>query len=226
MIHIINRHCEFSEISKTKKRPDWFSRRKCFFNLIDTIDSVDCFLHILFDGNIENHFLKEYGYPIVNINAGTGSKSFLLAIDYALSLDIKDDDIIYFIEDDYMHRKNWHQILEEGIKLNQNGYVSLYDHADKYSLMYTNLTSQIIAGKLSHWRTTPSTTDTFAIRKKILEENRELIESFSKELSYSLDHKRCQALWENGIPLITSIPGYSTHCEPEYLSPTIDWSVV
>ena len=40
---------------------------------------------------------------------------------------------------------------------------------------------------------------------------------------FTRDHDKFINLWEKGSNLITSIPGYSTHMETEYLSPAIDW---
>ena len=54
-------------------------------------------------------------------------------LDYVNNLTFDNDQIISFIEDDYLHLENWNDILLEGFKLNVE-YVSLYDHLDKYKL--------------------------------------------------------------------------------------------
>jgi hypothetical protein len=89
--------------------------------------------------------------------------------------------------------------------------------------MYEHLSSQIFVGKYCHWRTTPSTTDTFAIRAGTLKKHLKTFIKWSTPsvtgANYSKDHNRCLELWKLGIPLLTSIPGYATHCETAYLDP-------
>lgn len=241
MIHVINRHCNFSSISANKIRPSWFSRKECFDIIYhDIFYHNDCFqeekirLHVLFDGNPigSDHFLanidNDYDIEIKVIDAGTGSKSYRIAIQYVLDHpDIKDDDIVYLLEDDYLHRGDWYNIIEKGLELVPNGYVSLFDHNDKYILEdYKELKSQILFNRV-HWRTTPSTTDTLAIYKSTLRKHKDIFFKFSPDnFSCSLDHQRCLELWNHGVPLLTSIPGYATHCEEGYLSPGINWQKV
>lgn len=225
MIHVINRHCNFSNISVNKQRPSWFSRYKCFQNLISIFQEAT--IHIIFDGDIKNHFLTEFDLSLFKVQetkVGSGAASFIYSIEYALNV-AEENDLIYFVEDDYLHMPKAMKILIEGMSINKNGYISLYDHKDKYFLPeYHNLTSQIFVTDSCHWRTTPSTTDTFCISKQVLQKYKDIFIKWSTGVNCSMDHKRCIDLWNNGVPLITSIPGFATHCESEYLSPTLDWS--
>ena len=226
---IINRHCNYSVISANKKRPDWFSREKCFNNLLETTKGRDdVSIHVLFDGSSTGHFTENRGITVKEIAAKSGAKSFIMSMDYALDIAKDSDTLIYFLEDDYMHIPGWVDVLYEGINIVPDGYVSLYDHNDKYFLpQYVNLKSQIFTSKSSHWRTTPSTTDTFAIKPATLKKHYNIMKKWSDMgLNYSQDHKRCLDLWENGVPLITPIPGYSTHCEDNLLSPIIKWESI
>ena len=145
MLHIINRHCNFSNISINKERPNWFSRYDCFKNLTSVFENSK--IHIIFDGNINDHFLNKFDLSLFNVEEvklGSGALSFIHSLNYALNISNDDDSIFYFVEDDYMHRKDSLNILLEGIKLNKEGYITLYDHKDKYFLPeYTNLMSRI-----------------------------------------------------------------------------------
>lgn len=228
MIHIINRHCNFSAISANKIRPEWFSREKCFENWFQSLQHYqDVDYQVIFDGDPSAHFIGKRLWfapnKITTIDARSGSKSFRLAIDYALK-ETKAD-FFYFLEDDYIHTVNWIKVLKEGLSIvKDTGYVSLYDHPDKYCTGYKGLQSEMLVTKSCHWRTTPSTTDTFAISRKLLEKEYDTFMAFSSDdLNHSRDHKRCVALWNKGVPLITPIPGYSTHCETNNLSPIINW---
>lgn len=238
MIHIINRHCRFSNISFNKDRPSYFSREKCFKNLINTIESDNNIkLHILFDGDPSGHFLEDNN-SLIKLNSGSGAKSFVDAITYAITVSSNDEDIIYFVEDDYLHRPEWQKILIEGFSIEDNLYISLYDHNDKYyrtlnfgikqtyENMYKDLKSEICITKSSHWRTVASTTDTFAIKRKDLIKYKEVLIHFSSIAAHSLDHQRGLYLTSIGFKLWTCMPGYSTHMEPDYLSPLIDWQYI
>ena len=57
--------------------------------------------------------------------------SFWKLYEIALSI-AKNDDIFYFVEDDYLHLPESPGALEEGLKYFD--YVTLYDHPDKYKL--------------------------------------------------------------------------------------------
>jgi hypothetical protein len=67
------------------------------------------------------------------VSVGHGAGTFNLALDEALMYD--DDEIVYFIENDYLHKLESQKILEEGFNLGAS-FVSLYDHPDKYIRSY------------------------------------------------------------------------------------------
>lgn len=239
MIHVINRHCNFSNLSVNKERPYFFSREACLENLINTSDDTVKH-HILFDGNPSGHFVNKYidKFPIVKLNSGNGAKSFVDAVDYAISLKCKEHDIIYFVEDDYLHNYGWCNILKEGIAIENNCWISLYDHHDKYynklppslvptyEAMYKDYTSKITYTHSCYWRTACSTTDTFALTYGNLVNHRDTITKWSKIAHHSLDHNRGLELNSIGMRLWTCMPGYSTHMEPAYMSPMVDWHAV
>lgn len=235
MIHIYNRHCNFSPIGANKERPvKGFDRKKCFYSLYEYV-ADDGDFNIVFDGKIDgSHFTYDlpstYDVKLRTIAAGSGVKSYIQTIDMALSDGHKDDDILYFVEDDYLHNWNSNEVLLEAFDLfkDHKAYVTLYDHGDKYSDMYGGLFSQIFATKSCHWRNTPSTTDTFACTVKTLKADY----SFHKRWSewggnYSQDHQRSLDISNpsNRSFFISSIPGYSTHVD-KWLSPCVNWDQV
>jgi hypothetical protein len=104
-------------------------------------------------------------------------------------------------------------------------YVTLYDHKDKYFFpMYHSLQSRIFHTKSCHWRTTPSMTQTFAVRWKTLMEDLSIHRKFSKSRQISQDHLKFLALSRQGRTLISSLPGFSTHAELEFASPCFNWT--
>lgn len=227
MIHIFERHCNTSSNSVDKIRPDWFSRERCFNNLLRTIeDREDVKLYIMFDGEPDpGHFICQHDYPINKIKGGTDGHSFLNVVNFVESLNLDDEDIIYFLEDDYLHVDGWVDIMLEGFKQLNAEYYTLYDHKDKYFLQpYQKLQSSIIATKSVHWRTTPSTTNTYACRAKTFKKHLSIHKEYCDlQRGFTRDHDKFQRLWQEGSNLVSSLPGYSTHVETPYLSPVVDW---
>jgi hypothetical protein len=120
------------------------------------------------------------------------------------------NDIIVIIEDDYKVDPHWTSLLKEGLGFGT--YVSLYDHPDKYSSMYKDLQSKLFKGK-RHWRTSPSTTNSFAVRVETLRQDMEIHRKYSLGVSVTRDHEKFLDLWSNSRSLVTCIPGAWSHEE-------------
>lgn len=229
-IEVFVRHCHFSEVSQYKNRFARFSRQKCHENLLVTLDPSRANLTFLLDTfypSATPHFiLNQSRYPVIQIKEGTEAGSFLKLLDIVSSLKLKPETIVYFLEDDYLHREGWVDVLFEGFSLPDISYVTLFDHRDKYFLSsYKNLHSKIFHTKRCHWRTTPSTTNTYAMRYEMLKDHLFVHQEFSKGRKISSDHDKFIKLGQMGATLISSIPGWSTHVEVEYASPCIDWDM-
>ena len=225
-IQVFVRHCNFSANNIGKTRPSWYSQKKCYENLKKTIDPNIANITFVLDGDINDHFLKnEKDYQVVCMKGGSDAKSFMNLLGYVVQQNFSNDQIIYFLEDDFIHRKNWCKIMCEGFAELSVEYVTLYDHKDKYFLpMYDNLQASIMPTASTHWRTTPSTTNTYAMRFGTLKKHIHIHQSFCDlDRGFTRDHDKFLKLWSEGSCLISPIPGYSTHCETEYLSPCIDW---
>lgn len=237
-IEIFVRHCNFSANSVGKNRPEWFSREKCFLNLLNTVGLSK--VTVIFDGKVnEDHFVKKlYNNPPRHYDlwelpgGGNDGASFLNMLNFIYnkihSREIDEETIIYLLEDDYLHHPDWEKIMLEAFNEINVDYVTLYDHKDKYFLpMYEQLQSAIYTTNSSHWRTTPSTTNTYACKAKTLKKHFEIHKQFCDlQKGYTRDHDKFTYLWSIGSNLISSIPGYVTHCETEYLSPCIDWNKI
>lgn len=227
-IELFVRHCHFSTISAHKKRIASLTREVCFENLMSTVKdapvNVTFFLDT-FHPMAQPHFVKmQKRFPVVEICEGTEAGSFLRLLDHVSSLDLDPETIVYFLEDDYVHRAGWPRVLFEGFTIPQADYVTLYDHRDKYfHPSYGTLESKIFHTASCHWRTTPSTTNTFAMRFKTLLRDLEVQRAFSQNVKISKDHEKFCKLREQGATLISSIPGWSTHTEEEFASPCVEW---
>lgn len=225
-IEVFSRQAFFSSISTHKKRFSDFSHYACYRNLLDTFDPSKANLTFFFDaakGPVSEHFLKEESADqILQVQEGTEAGAYLRLIEHVCSLDIAPETILYFVEDDYLHRPGWIDVLLEAFQLPEVDYATLYDHRDKY-FMYPKLRSRIFVTPSCHWRTTPSTTNTFAVRLQTLREDLTIHQKYSKGRKISDDHKKFVHLYNLGRLLVSSIPGWSTHAEPEFSSPCIAW---
>lgn len=222
-IEVFSRHCVFSSISHKKKRIPGFSKDRCYQNLMDTIDLESANItHFVDVAGGDAQFLPPEN--TIKINEGTEAGSFLRMLEHVASLSLHPETIVYFVEDDYIHRPKWVNVLREGFQIQGVDYVTLYDHHDKYFYpIYAKLTSRLFTTPSCHWRTTPSTTQTFAMRFKTLIRDLSIHRKYSENRKISADHEKFLHLGKKGAVLISAIPGWSTHAEPEFASPTIEW---
>jgi len=223
-IHIFYRHFNI-EGNDFKGRPGWFDFEKCFLNLLSTIKDKNVNLHVVMDGEVSSNFISKYKkyYTLHSIKAGNDQSSFFQTWDIVKNLNIPNTDLIYFLENDYLHVDDWVEIVTNLFETYQGlHYVSLYDHNDKYFLpMYEDLTSKIFTTSKHHWRTTPSTCGSFIISKNIFEED------FIDHTTIIGDHNKFLQLTQTKNRFVlTPIPGLSTHCMEGLLSPTINWQQI
>jgi hypothetical protein len=230
MIRIFQRHCNFSSNSHHKPRPEWFDREKIFDHLISTLDDRVEFtaFHDSGNGSIDDHFLKNKDINKISQKGGNDAQSFLNLLNYVIKQDYNDEDIIYFLEDDYLNKPGWINILLEGFEYIEADYYTLYDHPDKYwPQIWDKIQSYILTSPSVHWRTTTSTTNTYACKLKTLKKHFDIHVQYCDLVEkWTKDHAKFTHLWSIGSNLLSCIPGYSAHCEPAYLSPITDWGKV
>lgn len=217
-IQVFIRHCNYSSASAHKKRPARFSKKACYQNLLSTLDARVKLTHFLDTAQEGDHFIKN---EAICMKEGSEAGSFLRMLEYVQKLDLDPNTILYFLEDDYLHRPGWIDILLEGFSTPAD-YVTLYDHSDKYSA-YPKLRSQIFATQSCHWRTTPSTTNTYAMRFGTLKQDLAIHQRFSVGRKITADHDKFCFLQKKGALLVSSIPGWSTHADPLFSSPCFNW---
>jgi hypothetical protein len=118
-------------------------------------------------------FIKKNSLQFEETSLGN-SASFLYMVKMILQKH-KPEDIVYLLEDDYLHRPGSRNIILEGLDIAD--YVSLYDHPDKYwlssnggnSFNYKKLyPTRLYLTKNTHWREINSTTMTFACKVQTL----------------------------------------------------------
>ena len=227
-----------------KDRPDWFSFESCLVNLLDTIkesnSKIKIRLFLVFDGD-EASFFDDFSskyFDLKNqivegnltkevrlIKAGDAFVAAHQLLDMVFNEPTHSpDDLVYTLENDYLHVPGWLECVEDLVNSDINfHYLTLYDHADKYrhtssyNGKYDRLKSQIYVTPSRHWRTTPSTCFSLISKAKFLQEDKLIYKNLRDQ--YVQPFLRLI----RGRILVSAIPGLSTHCMSRYLSPLIDW---
>jgi hypothetical protein len=215
-----------SDAGYNKIKPNYINNENCLKNAEYKTDWLviadNCSL------NTQDMIRELYKGEIKHVSIGHGAGTFNLALDYALTL--PDDEIVYFLENDYLHREGSLEALKEGLNLGSS-FVSLYDHPDKYidpshgGNPYCEggaEDTRVYLTKSCHWKITNSTTMTFAAKVSTLKRVEPILRKYTQG-TYPEDFKMFLELRELGEILITPIPGFSTHGETQWLSPLINW---
>jgi hypothetical protein len=224
-----------SDAGYSKIKPEYINNEACLKNAIEIFPWSEYDWSIIADNISEetNDMIQKYiprNY-INYVSIGHGAGTFNLALDEALLYD--DNEIVYFIENDYLHKPNSPKIIEEGIKLGSS-FVTLYDHPDKYldptqgGNPYCEggaEDTRVYISDSCHWKLTNATTMTFAAKVSTLKRAEETLRKHTQG-TYPEDFKMFLDLREQGKLLISSIPGYSTHGETAWLTPLTDWSKI
>jgi hypothetical protein len=189
-------------------------------------------IHIIADNCSEPtmNMIKKYIDPIniEKVSVGHGAGTFNLALDKALKWE--DDEIVYFVENDYLHKQGSPNILKEGFDL-RTSFAALYDHPDKYldpshgGNPYCEggaEDTRVYLTNSCHWKITNSITMTFASKVSTLKRvepilRKHTIGTHPNDFSMFLELREINEL------LVTPLPGYSTHGETAWLSPLFNW---
>ncbi len=128
------------------------------------------------------------------------------------------NDIVYMIEDDYLHLEGWPVVLDDVFNHYPNlNYASLYDHPDKYMERYKGLDTVLFLSTYSHWRFTPSTCGTYAGRISAFLEDEDI---HKNNLG---DHNKFLKLAEKKRIFVSCVPSFATHCVSGYVAPFREW---
>lgn len=237
-LHIYYRHVHVKADAHSrdpnKARPAWFSHEKCFRNLVQTI-AADPLGHrvkltVMYDSPLEDlvsDFMagfianKELGIRLQFIKGGSDRNSFLITLAFAKGGEMPATDIVYFLENDYVHQHGW---VSKVFELYAGGQtfdmVSLYDHKDKYILpMYDDLTAKLVLTPTHHWRTTPSSCASFLLEKSAFDRDYDIFSSGQTDYYFFRDLAQSRHR-----VMLSPIPGLSTHAMEGYTSPNVDWA--
>jgi hypothetical protein len=227
-----------SDAGFNKIKPEYINNENCLKNAVNTFPLNKYDWVVLADSvSLETQKLIEKYIPkqnieYISIKNGPGYP-FMYILDKIINV-YSDNEIVYFLENDYLHKLGSDKILEEGFELGAE-YVSLYDHPDKYIdadkggnpfIENGGEVTRVFLSKSCHWKLTNSTTGTFASKIKTLKEDYDIIKTYANNQYWNDFQMFLKLLTEKNRSLITPIPGYATHGETAWLSPLTDWSKI
>ena len=239
-----------SDKNRKGKAPPYFTNENCLNNFIKSFElsTNDQFVVIADNiGEATEKWLETKKITFIKTSLGNCG-SFDYALNHALNESkLADTDIVYFVENDYIHRKNSRLALEEGFEYTAADYVTLYDAPEKYcrhyNINYNNFVnynevgfehfkSKIFAGPNFYWRTSNCTTMTFAGKVKTFREDYDMIKfNLVNMRTTPPEYKPIPSDWQMFVGLIETrnrtlvnpMPGFCTH--GDLLSPYIQWEI-
>jgi hypothetical protein len=221
-----------SDGSYKKERFSHATKQTCLENFLKHFpkEEVAIYADNVKDSTYE--WLQTYDCSLVRTQGGSSAAGFRIVFEDALTID-NESEIVYFVEDDYLHLDGSRAAIIEALE--RADYVSLYDHADKYIpasqggnyFIYEDGAEEtkVFVTKSSHWKLTNSTTMTFATKVKTLKQDAPTWQEYTRG-THPHDFQCFLALRDKRRTLVTPIPGLSTHCEPRWASPLIDWTQI
>jgi hypothetical protein len=218
-----------SDTGYNKVKPDYINNENCLKNFCNIFFDHIYDIYIIADNCSEStiNMIKKYIDPIniEKVSVGHGAGTFNLALDKALKWE--DDEIVYFVENDYIHLPGSPEILEEGFNLGAP-YMALYLHPDKFISPSQGgnpevdsdggYPTKIYRGETQLFGMFNSTTMTFAAKVKTLKEDEDILRKWTSE-KYPNDFQMFLELREKGSILLCPLNTFSTHGETMWLSP-------
>jgi hypothetical protein len=224
-----------SDVGYNKVKPSYINNENCLKNALKVFPWAEYDWSIIADNISEetNNMIQKYitRDHIYHVSIRHGAGTFNLALDEALQS--PDEEIIYFLENDYLHKSESDKILKEGFELGAS-FVSLYDHPDKYMGPEQGGNpyceggaedTRVYLTDSCHWKITNSTTMTFASKVSTLKRVEPILRKWTNG-THPNDFPMFLELRNQNELLITPIPGYSTHGETAWLSPLTDWNKI
>ena len=104
-----------SDTGYNKIKPDYINNENCLLNALDMFSTEKHDWLIIADNvsQATTQMLEKYVLNIKHVSVGHGAGTFNLALDKALTYN--DNEIVYFIENDYLHKLGSDKILLEGL---------------------------------------------------------------------------------------------------------------
>lgn len=252
MLHVFYKYSD-SGPTRYCVRPDGFTKRKCLENCISKFPNG--IFHIIAD-NVTRETVdwltsKHLEVDVLSIideapqESGAQARGRTAVRVIARAIEICDEgDLIYFVEDDYIHADGSEQCLVEGLKFAD--YVTLYDYPGDYMStsntciqsfheMYSLIVplgggdyidpgvigkpTVIFRTTSTHWRKIDGTTLTFALKYETLKEDWETMKRWCRVVG---DGDLFKELGAKGRLAVSSVPARSSHAHLPWFAPNIE----
>jgi hypothetical protein len=222
-----------SDNGYNKVKPDYINNENCLKNFCKVFHNQLDDIVIIADNASDTLLttIKKY-IPENNIKCvsiGNGAGTFNIALDIALNYD--DDTIVYFVENDYLHRDNSPNIIKDMFNLGTD-YATLYLHPDKFIApkyggnpevdIDGGYLTKIYKGEYEYYGLFNSTTMTFASKVKTLKNDLSILKKWTSG-THPYDFQMFLELRDAGRTLLTPLNTYSTHGEVQWLSHFVNW---
>ena len=218
-----------SDTGYNKVKPDYVNNENCLKNFCNVFFDYIYDIIVLADNCSEPtlDMIKKYIDPIniEKVSVGHGAGTFNLALDKALKWE--DDEIVYFVENDYIHLHGSPKIIKEGLKLGAP-YLTLYLHPDKFMPPSQGgnpevdedggYLTRIYRGETQLFGMFNSTTMTFAAKVKTLKEDEAILRKYTSG-THPNDFPMFLELRDKGSALLCPLNTFSTHGETAWLAP-------
>lgn len=171
-----------------------------------------------FDDELEHHSLKEN--TLVYHDKYGAENSLRKCFELAMQAD--DEDIVYLVEDDYLHIPN---SLQPMIKFAETYacFVHPTDYPDRYTRTEDRFRRWLIfPGEGVHFREIANSTFTFLGKAKLFKEHSSVMFMSCK----NSDDGFLSSMVFGKTPLFSPIPGLATHMHENVMSPFTDWQAI
>lgn len=209
-----------------KAKPTYVNNINCLTNFCSVFGTDGLYIYADNTSNETDEMIKHVsGLNPIKTSLGSSAQSFRNVYEWTLNQPFSDNDIIYYIESDYIHKPYSKDVLIEGIEMGTD-IVTLYDHPDRYidakdggnpEIENGGEITQVFKTKYCWWKLSNSTTMTFAATIKTLIDCKYIIKKHTSG-EYPTDYQMFVELRALGKTLISPIPSYSTHGETLWLA--------
>ena len=222
-----------SDAGYNKVKPEYINNENCLNNFCKVFGDYINDITIIVDTPSQTllEMIKKY-IPHTNIkivNIGHGAGTFNIALDIALTFD--DNEVVYFVENDYLHRENSPNIIKDIFNLGTH-YATLYLHPDKFIIPSLGgnpevdddggYLTKIYKGEFEYYALFNSTTMTFASTVKTLKDDIEILRKWTST-PHPYEYQMFLELRDKGKVLMAPLNTYSTHGEVAWLSNFVNW---
>lgn len=215
-----------------KEKASYITKENCLANALACFPLSKVEWHVLADNVCDETYAMICKYipkeNIERVKVGHGAGTFRHVYEEAIQQD--DNTLVYFLEDDYLHCTKSLETLIEAAQSGMADYMTLYDHPDKY--MWNSPNPYVVNGGEKskvlfigghHWKTTNSTTMTFAAFADTLKHDKKHFWRWT-ETKHPYDFHLFMELKKfAGRKLISPIPSLSTHGDVTSLAPGVNW---